>query len=42
MWLRFAQTGDSFDLATLACSLLLGAGYSAYVVVGYVPKEVRV
>ena len=34
------QAGDSFDLAGLACSLLLGAGYSASVVVGYVPKEV--
>lgn len=35
------QAGDSFDLATLACSLLLGAGYSAYVVVGYASKQVR-
>lgn len=35
------QAGDSFDLATLACSLLLGAGYSAWVVVGYVPKQAR-
>ncbi|KAL4859287.1 Dynein regulatory complex subunit 7 [Chlorella vulgaris] len=34
------QAGDSFDLATLACSLLLGAGYSAFVVVGYTSKQV--
>ncbi|KAL4458559.1 hypothetical protein ABPG75_013424 [Micractinium tetrahymenae] len=34
------QAGDSFDLATLACSLLLGAGYNAYVVVGYTSKQV--
>lgn len=35
-----SQAGDSFDLATLACSLALGAGYDAAVVVGYVPKQV--
>lgn len=35
------QAGDSLDLATLACSLLLGAGYSAYVVVGHTSKQAR-
>lgn len=33
------QAGDSFDLAGLACSLLLGVGYEAYVAVGYAPKQ---
>lgn len=33
-----SNTGDSFDLATLLCSLLLGAGYDAYVVCGYAPR----
>jgi hypothetical protein len=32
------NTGDSFDLATLVCSFLLGSGYDAYVVCGYAPK----
>lgn len=32
------HTGDSFDMATLLCSLLLGNGYDAYVVHGYAPK----
>lgn len=32
------QRGDSFDLATLLCSLLLGAGFDAYVAVGYAPR----
>jgi hypothetical protein len=35
-----AQAGDSFDLATLECSLLLGAGYNACVAVGYAPKHI--
>ena len=39
MW-QCVQAGDSFDLATLACSLLAGAGYNAYVAVGYVPRQV--
>lgn len=39
--MHLLQAGDSFDLASLACSLALGAGYDAAVVVGYVPKEVR-
>ena len=34
------QAGDSFDLATLACSLLAGTGYNAYVAVGYVSRQV--
>lgn len=34
------QAGDSFDLATLECSMLLGAGYNACVAVGFVPKAV--
>ena len=32
-----SNTGDSFDLATLVCSCLLGSGYDAYVVSGYAP-----
>jgi hypothetical protein len=32
------QAGDSFDFAICLCSLLLGAGYDAYVVVGTAPK----
>lgn len=34
------QTGDAFDAATLLASLLLGAGYDAYVVAGYAPEGV--
>ena len=34
------HTGDSFDMAMLLCSFLLGAGYDAYVVNGYAPKHV--
>jgi hypothetical protein len=33
------RTGDSFDYAILLTSLLRGAGYSAYVVVGYANHE---
>lgn len=33
-----SNTGDSFDLATLQCSFLLGSGYDAYVVSGYAPR----
>lgn len=33
-------TGDSFDLANLLCSFLLGAGYDAYMVNGYAPKHI--
>jgi hypothetical protein len=32
------QAGDAFDCASLLASLLLGAGFDAYVVVGYAPK----
>ena len=34
------QKGNSFDYATLLCSLLLGAGYDAYVVSGYASREI--
>lgn len=34
------HTGDSFDMAMLLCSLLLGSGYDAYVVYGYAPKHI--
>lgn len=32
------HTGDCFDLSTVLCSFLLGAGYDAYVVYGYAPQ----
>ena len=32
--------GDTFEVSTLMCSFLLGAGYDAYVVHGYAPKYV--
>ena len=32
--------GDAFDFATVLCSYLLGAGYDAYTVMGYAPKDV--
>lgn len=31
------QAGDCFDFAVALASLLIGAGYNAYVVVGYAP-----
>ena len=34
------QEGNSFDLACLLCSLLLGVGYDAYCVCGYALREV--
>ncbi|CAF1062156.1 unnamed protein product [Adineta ricciae] len=34
------QRGNCFDYATLLCSLLIGAGYDAYVVSGYATREV--
>lgn len=34
------HTGDSFDMAVLLCSFLLGNGYDAYVVNGYAPKYI--
>lgn len=33
-------TGDSFDIATLMCSFLIGANYDAYVVSGYAPRHI--
>ncbi|XP_030222882.1 dynein regulatory complex subunit 7 isoform X1 [Gadus morhua] len=33
------QTGTCFDISTLLCSLLLGAGYDAYCVTGYAVRE---
>ena len=35
-----SYTGDSFDIATLMCSFLLGANYDAFVVCGYAPKYI--
>jgi len=32
------QAGDTFDMSVILCSLLLGVGYNAYVVVGYAPQ----
>jgi hypothetical protein len=32
--------GDSFDMANLLCSILLGSGYDAYVVHGYAPRHI--
>lgn len=34
------QCGDAFDFSIGLCSLLLGAGFDAYCVAGYAPKEV--
>lgn len=34
------QAADPFDAAIVLCSLLLGAGYNAYVVMGYAPLAV--
>lgn len=34
------QSADSFDAANVLASLLLGAGFNAYVVVGYVPLSI--
>ncbi|XP_072168175.1 dynein regulatory complex subunit 7-like [Diadema setosum] len=36
------QRGNSFEMSTLLCSLLLGAGYDAYVVCGYASREITV
>ncbi|XP_020707821.2 dynein regulatory complex subunit 7 isoform X1 [Athalia rosae] len=33
------QKGNSFEFATVLCSLLLGQGYNAYVVSGYASRE---
>lgn len=34
------QIGDSFDISIVLCSLLIGAGYNAYVVYGKAPRAV--
>ena len=34
------QAGDAFDMSVLLVSILTGAGYDAYVVVGYAPCDV--
>ena len=34
------QQGDSFDFSIVLCSLLIGAGYDAYVVYGTAPKRI--
>ena len=34
------QRGDCFDMSIVLCSILLGTGYDAYVVVGKAPREV--
>ncbi|CAF2532014.1 unnamed protein product [Rotaria sp. Silwood2] len=34
------QRGNCFDYANLLCSLLIGAGYDAYVVSGYATREI--
>lgn len=34
------HTGDSFDMALILCSALIGFGYDAYVVNGYAPKYI--
>lgn len=34
------RKGNSFEMATLLCSLLIGTGYSACVVSGYATREV--
>lgn len=36
------QTADSFDASMVLCSLLLGAGYNAFVVMGYAQAHVTV
>lgn len=38
--LRGQQRGDAFDLATVLVSLLLGAGYNAFVAMGYAPAAI--
>jgi len=34
------QKGNCFEYSTLLCSMLIGAGYDAYVVSGYATREV--
>jgi hypothetical protein len=37
-----SYVGDSFDMANLLCSFLIGDGYDAYVVSGYAPRSITV
>jgi len=34
------QKGDSFDFSIVLCSLLIGAGYDAYIVYGTAPRSI--
>lgn len=34
------QSGDCFDMSVVLCSLLIGVGYKAYVVIGTAPKYI--
>jgi hypothetical protein len=34
------QAGDCFDFSIVLCSLLIGAGYDAFVVIGTAPKKI--
>jgi len=34
------QAGDSFDFSIVLCSLLIGVGYDAFVVIGTAPKRI--
>lgn len=34
------QSGNSFEIATALCSLLIGLGYDAYVVSGYAVRDI--
>lgn len=38
-WLMTIQRGNSFECATLLCSLLIGRHYNAFVVSGYASRE---
>eukprot|EP01031_Cornospumella_fuschlensis_P044065 gene44065-53875_t len=35
-----SHTGDCFDMSNVLCSFLLGAGYDAYMVMGYAPSYI--
>jgi hypothetical protein len=34
------QAGDSFDFSIVLCSLLIGSGYDAFIVIGIAPKRI--
>ena len=34
------QAGDCFDFSIVLCSLLIGAGYDAFIVIGTAPKAI--